>query len=162
MRNSLIPRSSIGHFMDDMENQFSKVIDTFFAPSSIAVLKNKVKSNSSYPKIDTYSTDSVYCIQASVPGVRLEDLEISIQEQDGYRYVTIGGGVSEEYKRKDEETQWQVKEMCRRSFTRTLLIPTELQGDPDAKLKDGILTLTWALPKTEVKENKKLIPVKSE
>jgi HSP20 family molecular chaperone IbpA len=163
MRNSLIPRSSaIGHFMDDMESQFSKVLDTFFAPTNIATLKNRVKNNSGYPKLDTYTTENSFCVQASVPGVRLEDLDVSIQEQDGARYVTIGGSMSEEYKRSDETTNWQVKEMCRRAFARTLLIPTELQGDPDAKLKDGILTLTWQLPKVEVKEPKKLIAVKSE
>lgn len=149
--------TSLTSVMDDVERHWHKVVDNFFRPESLSELKNKVKNNSGYPKIDVFTNGNSYTIQASVPGVKPDDLTVEAFDEDGVNYVRLSGHMSEEYTFKDEETNWQTKELCRRAFTRTVALPGNLEGEPEAKIKDGIVTLKWkvkseqpAIPTTKV------------
>lgn len=140
-------RFTLSNFVDDFEKHMYNIADSFFTCSSISDLKNKMKSNTGYPKLDVFVNKDNYVIQASVPGVKPEDLTIEIQEENGIRYAKISGKMSEEYSFKDDDTNWQTKELCRRAFQRVVAIPENITGDPDAMIKDGIMSLTWGLPK---------------
>ena len=154
---------NINSFMHDVENHFSKVVDNFFSPPSLGDLKNKLKT-SSYPKLDVFNNEGTYMIQASVPGVKSDDLMVETFEESGIHYVRISGHMSQEYTDfKDGEPGWYTKELCRRAFTRTLTIPENLEGDPDAKVKDGILTLAWKYkPEAPPGPATRVIPLKKE
>lgn len=154
--------NSMSNFIDDVEKHWNKVVDSFFAPSSIGDLKNKLKNNTGYPRIDAFTTKDSYCIQASVPGVKTDDLKLEMFIEDGTNYIRLSGQMSEEYSYKDDDTSWQMKELCRRAFTRTIALPDYLVGEPDANIKDGIVSLVWKLPKEVAQPTQKIkvIPIK--
>lgn len=129
-------------FMNDMEDHWNKLVDSFFNPASVGDLKNKIK-NGGYPKLDTFETADQYIIQASVPGVDPDDLNVEMYEEGDTRYVAISGQMAEEYRYKDEDAKWCRKELRRSSFRRVESLPEYVQGDPEAKIKDGIVTLSW-------------------
>lgn len=104
--------------------------------------------------LDMYETDQDVIVKASVPGVKPDDIDI-----------TITGDVLSIKAETTEETE--VKEGCyhcheRRvgSFSRSVSLPVSIQADKaEAKFEHGILTLT--LPKAE-EIKPKSIKVKAE
>jgi HSP20 family molecular chaperone IbpA len=48
--------------------------------------------------------------------------------------------------------KYAIRELKKSSFSRTISLPSWVQDDPDASMKDGILTLKWPLPKSEEPE----------
>ena len=92
--------------------------------------------------IDVYQTDKEYVVKASLPGVKAEDLDISIVGET----LTLKATVQQEKEVKEEE--WLLKESRYNSFARTVTLPSEVQADKvDATLENGVLTLK--LPKAE-------------
>jgi len=101
-----------------------------------------------YPAVNVYhDIDNLY-ITAELPGVSIEDLDISLEENS----ITIKGqkksGVS-------EDVSFHRKERDDGSFNRVIALPVKI--DPEkgkATLKNGILTIT--LPKAEEAKPKKI------
>lgn len=92
--------------------------------------------------VDVYQTDREYVVKATLPGVKPENLDLSIVGES----LTIKGTVQEEQEVKEED--WLLRESRYNSFSRTITLPSEVQGDKaDATLEHGILTLR--LPKAE-------------
>ena len=92
--------------------------------------------------IDMYQTDEDLVVKATLPGMKAEDVQISITGD----MLTIKG----EYKEKSEtkEKAYHLREQRYGSFERTLGLPTEVVSDKaKAEFEDGILTIT--LPKAE-------------
>ncbi len=88
--------------------------------------------------VDLREQDDAYLLNALVPGLKADDLNIQILED----VVTIEGEF------KGDENEYLVRELPHGAFRRTLRLPAAL--DPDkaqAKITDGVLTLT--LPKAE-------------
>lgn len=151
----------VSSFIDEFEREWFKTVDNFFQPSHVSELRNRLKNNSNYPKWDVYSTDDSYRIQASVPGVNPEDLKVEIFTDDTTRYVRLSGQMSEEHQ--ERGATWQVKELKRGAFSRVDPLPDGLDGDPEARIKDGIVTLCWAKPKEVAKrQDTKVIQLKRE
>ena len=85
--------------------------------------------------INIQEQDDAYVLSALVPGLKAEDLNIQILED----VVHIEG----EYKA--DENDYLVRELPSGSFTRTLRLPTAIDAEQvDAKIADGVLTLTLA------------------
>lgn len=92
--------------------------------------------------IDLYETDEEIVIKAAAPGLKPEDLNISITGDT----VNIHGEVVEE--REDENARYYLKERRFGSFTRSIALPTSVNADKaKAEFENGILTLT--IPKSE-------------
>ncbi len=92
--------------------------------------------------LDVYQTDNEYVAKASLPGVKPEDVDISIVGET----LTIKAEARDEKEVKDES--WLLKERRYSSFARTITLPTEVQSDKvEATMENGILTLK--LPKAE-------------
>jgi HSP20 family protein len=103
--------------------------------------------------IDVYQTSDNVIVEATTPGVKPEDIQISITGDT----LNIRGEVSEE--REDEGVQYHVRERRFSSFSRTITLPTSVDADKaDADFENGVLKLT--LPKVEEVKPKK-ITVKS-
>jgi HSP20 family protein len=94
------------------------------------------------PRIDVVEEEEKYVVHAELPGVRKEDLKVSVH--DGH--VTINA------ERKNvvlpESAKWRKNEITFGQFNRTIPLPGEVKVDEiAAELSDGILEVS--LPKSE-------------
>ncbi|MBN1584948.1 Hsp20/alpha crystallin family protein [Candidatus Uhrbacteria bacterium] len=86
--------------------------------------------------VDVLETDGEIVIRSAIAGVRPEDLEVSVHND----LLTIRG--QRKQVGETAEGRWLVRECHWGGFSRSLILPTEV--DPDrirAELKDGILTV---------------------
>jgi HSP20 family protein len=97
------------------------------------------------PAIDMYHTDDDVVVKATLPGVRPEDLNISVTSD----VLTIRGEVKEETSSNGGNgANYHVRERRYGSFSRSLPLPTAVIAEnARAEFENGILTLT--LPKAE-------------
>ena len=85
--------------------------------------------------VDVREEDDAYVLNALVPGLKADDLNIQVLED----VVTIAGEF------KEEESEYLMRELPYGSFTRTLRLPVTLDaGKTEAKITDGVLTLRLA------------------
>ncbi|MBB3183648.1 HSP20 family protein [Halomonas fontilapidosi] len=104
------------------------------------------------PKVDVIERDAEVVVRAEVPGFERDELDVSVT--DGA--VTIKGDHREESK--EEQDEYVHSEISRGSFTRTVSLPSEIDGDKAAaSFKNGVLELT--LPKRK-KANRRKVEVK--
>lgn len=102
--------------------------------------------------IDVHQTNDDIIVQAMVAGVRPEDLEVSITRD----MVTVKG--KRERESKITEENYFYKELYWGSFSRTVLLPQEIDPErAEASEKNGLLTLR--LPKID-KGKKRNLKVK--
>ena len=95
-----------------------------------------------YVPVDVYETDDHLVVKASVPGLKPEDVDVSITGD----VLTIKG----ETRAEEEERKPNYYRQERRfgSFRRALALPTEVKADEaEAVFEDGVLTLN--IPKAE-------------
>jgi HSP20 family protein len=101
------------------------------------------------PAIDMYDTDEEIIVQAELPGLTAQDIDISIKDDA----LTIKG----EKKFSEEVRQENYYRVERRygSFERTIPLPMEVQRDKiKASVKEGVLKVT--LPKAEKAKPKEI------
>jgi len=113
--------------------------DSFVSPMSWRSLGN---GETITPPIDVHETAEELVVTASLPGIRAEDLEITMTGQT----LTLRG----EFKADDEikREQYLYRERRYGTFGRTVQLPVRVQGDrAEASFNEGILTLR--LPKAE-------------
>jgi len=113
--------------------------DSFVSPMSWRWLGN---GETITPPIDVHETAEELVVTASLPGIRAEDLEITMTGQT----LTLRG----EFKAEDEikREQYLYRERRYGTFGRTVQLPVRVQGDrAEASFNEGILTLR--LPKAE-------------
>ncbi len=88
--------------------------------------------------VDIREEDDAYVLNALVPGMKAEDLNIQVLED----VITIEGGF------KADESEYLMRELPHGTFRRTLRLPVALDANKtDARITDGVLTLR--LPKVE-------------
>jgi HSP20 family protein len=101
------------------------------------------------PALDVHEDKDGFTIRAELPGMKREDIEVSIQ--DGA--LVISGERQEE--KVNEGTEVHRQERYYGRFSRALTLPTAVNGDKvKANYKDGILTVT--LPKAEEAKPKQI------
>jgi HSP20 family protein len=92
--------------------------------------------------LDVIESDEDVTIKASIPGVKPEDIDISITGD----MLTIKGETCEE--REEEKGHYHLRERCFGAFQRAIRLPTMVKADKaNAEFEQGVLTLT--LPKVE-------------
>jgi len=94
------------------------------------------------PSVDMYQTDDDVIVRATLPGIKAEDVHISVTGD----MLTLKG----EFKEKGDvkEKAFHIREQHYGSFERKLSLPTNVVADKArAEFEDGILTIT--LPKAE-------------
>ncbi len=92
--------------------------------------------------VDVFQTDDHVVLKASVPGIRPEDLDISITGNT----VTIKGEVKGEEEVKEENVL--LRERRYGSFSRTITLPEGVDADRgEANYEHGVLTIRF--PKRE-------------
>ncbi|MGD8570580.1 MAG: Hsp20/alpha crystallin family protein [Gammaproteobacteria bacterium] len=94
------------------------------------------------PRVDVVDRDEDVLVRAELPGIKKDDLEVSVTENA----VTIKGKTKHE--EKDESGEYYRCEISRGAFTRTVGLPGYVDSNKTkAKFKDGVLELI--LPKVE-------------
>jgi HSP20 family protein len=97
---------------------------------------------STMPAIDLYQTNDEVVVKASLPGLKTEDVQITVTED----ILTLRG----EFKQEDvqSEATYHIREQRFGSFERSIMLPTDVQTEKaKADFENGILTIT--LPKAD-------------
>ena len=155
----LIP--SREEFIFPMQKEIDKLFDVLFGPKNLPSLLNSVKSHSGYPRLDIIKTNDTYRIEAAVPGVESTDLKVEILPGDNSeRLLRISGRMSKDYLYSND-IDYRHRELTRSKFQRVVSLPNEIQGDPEAIIQNGMLTLTWKLMKDPKDQRVKEITIKT-
>ncbi|GMV98940.1 MAG: heat-shock protein [Candidatus Hydrogenedentota bacterium] len=132
--------SPVGN-LRDLENQFSRLFGEL--TPFIEGTQNWV------PAVDVRETKDAYVIEADLPGMKKEDIEVTVQDN----FVTIKG--SRKYESDQKENGGHRVERRYGSFQRSFELPAGFQGDKiDASYRDGVLYVT--LPKREETKPKQI------
>lgn len=100
-------------------------------------------------EIDVTENDNVYTVEASVPGIDPDDLEITLEND----VLTISGEMKQDETR--EGDNYHIRERRYGSFRRSLRFPVDVNADEiDANIENGVLTLH--VPKAEKTEAKRI------
>jgi HSP20 family protein len=117
-------------------------MNSLFQDSFVRPGGTMAQSGSAALPLDVYETENEFVIRASLPGVKPEDVQITVQGDT----VTIRGESKAEEERKGE--QWHLRERRFGAFQRSVSLPTPVNADKaQAHFENGVLTLT--LPKSE-------------
>ncbi|WP_081679095.1 Hsp20/alpha crystallin family protein [Methylobacter luteus] len=101
-----------------------------------------------FPKVDIVDRDNEIEVQAELPGIKKEDLDVSINNQ----IMTIRASTKEE---KTQEGRYLRREISRGEYQRTLSLPDNVDTENvKASFSDGILRIT--LPKTAQSQRKSI------
>jgi HSP20 family protein len=133
--NSVSARARVPSFeMFPEFPRFARLIDAMMNASLPAAV---VAEEAFVPAIDAYERDGNYVIEAALPGFRKDDLSIDVQPGQ----VTISGQYEEQ--KQDNKSKPRYSEIRRAAFTRTILLPREV--DPQtakATFENGLLSIT--------------------
>jgi HSP20 family protein len=96
----------------------------------------------SAPTMDLYQTEDSVVVKTGLPGVKPEDIQISVANG----VLTIRGEVKEE--KEEKERTYHLRERRYGTFSRSISLPSNVSTEKaDAEFENGVLTLT--LPKAE-------------
>ncbi len=130
-----------------LRDMMDRLFEETFAP--VAERTGLTESLSLVPRVDMYETDNEIVVKATLPGVKPEDLDITVTGN----VLTIKGEVKEE--EKEENANYIRQERLYGMFRRDLTLPVEVDVDKaEATFENGILTLR--LPKVEAAKPKRL------
>jgi len=109
--------------------------------------ENQTESKVVFP-LDLRIADEEYLIEAFLPGVVADDLDIQIENN----IVTIKGEIKIE---RNEGDRYLLKERPFGTFHRSVELPDDVDSNKvEAELKNGVLTLR--LPKSEISKPRKI------
>lgn len=146
-RNSLAPRRI--DLFSELTKEFNRVSNEVFgAPFFKGISKHK-----GYPLVDAIRGDNSLWLQYTVPGVKKEDLNVEIVDDELGQLLVVSGKLSANYI--VEDSYYQIRELSSQEFRRIVRLPDDLDFDKDplSNLENGILTITFRLKKT-LNENK--------
>ena len=133
---------------------FVALFDDFFRGFDLAPLGLGAAEGGVRPQIDLVETEDAFRVEAELPGVAKDDLELTLGE-DG---LVIRGEKRSE--RETDEGGWHRRERSYGSFHRVLPLPGEVEADRiEASFENGVLKVT--LPKAPAAEKQRRIEVKS-
>ncbi len=106
-------------------------------------------SNEGQLAVDVYQTESDLVIQAAIAGIKVEDLDVLIEDE----MITIKGSRPNPVQ---EEGDYFIEECYWGTFSRKIILPVEVDSSrADAAMKEGILTIR--IPKIQREKKKKVI-----
>lgn len=110
-------------------------------------------SGISIPKIDISETDELIEVSADLPGIKEDDIDVTISN----KVLIIKGETSEE--REENEKNYHLVERSKDSYMRSIPIGFDVDEDQvKATVKDGVLNISINKP-TAIIEKTKKIPI---
>jgi HSP20 family protein len=136
-----------------VDDQFGRLVEhmfeDFFAPFAQGAGRWQEEATAS-PRINVSQTEKTYEIQADMPGVKKDDVKVSVEHDR----VTIEA----ECRTANEQREGEhvvYSERTARKFMRSFTLPTEVDDTTaQARLEDGVLHLS--LPKKQGSEARRL------
>ena len=133
--NGLVPRrvDLFSEVSCELDHMFNEVFATpYFAG----------KKGRGYPLMDAIRGKDTLTLQYTVPGVKPEDLEVEISNDEQGRLLTVSGRLSDDYTHDDGE--YHIRELSSKEFRRVIRLPDDLtEDDPETVLKDGLLRVLF-------------------
>lgn len=135
-----------------VEDQFGRLVENmfqdFFAP--LAQGSRWPEDGTISPRLHVNETEKTYEIQAEMPGVKKEDVRVSVEHDR----VTIEGECRTANEQREGENVVYSERSARR-FMRSFMLPAEVDDSTaQARLEDGVLHLS--LPKKQGSEARRL------
>lgn len=129
-------------------NDFSNMLDDFFSANGLP-FERSLRHDTF--KVDIKDEEDKYVIEAEVPGVKKEDIQVTID--DGRLNLSVKHeSVSEE-----EGSKYIHRERRMSQMSRSILLKDVSEEGAQAKLEDGVLKLIF--PKKENVETSKRIMI---
>ncbi|AYA38936.1 Hsp20/alpha crystallin family protein [Hymenobacter oligotrophus] len=127
-------------FGDMTPQSFSSMLDRFFSDS----LNTRGRLSAFVPHVDAYETERGYEIEASLPGMKREDIRVEFQQGR----LSISGERRMQNERNDR--RYHLMESQYGSFQRTFQLPDVANGQGiEATFEDGVLRIS--VPKDQQK-----------
>ncbi len=132
---------SLWRELDRMQREMNRLFDGY-SPRTM-------QQATSYPLVNLWADEESVLLKAEVPGVKGEDLEISIEENT---LIISGERIKESM---PENGSYHRRERGAGKFTRSINLPFRVPQDKvEAEMKNGILTVK--LPRAEEDKPKKI------
>lgn len=129
-------------------NRVFEQMDRLFGPIGFNAPQSFPKV-AAYPPINVWEDDDNLYIEAELPGLRPDSIDVAVTEGD---QLTIAG---ERAPSAPRNSTWLRQECGYGRFTRTVTLPSAVESDDvDANYDAGVLTLT--LPKSENAKPKRI------
>lgn len=120
--------------------------EAFVGPHRLAEL---LGDSHKYPVLDVFETKEDIVVKASLPGVKPEDVDVSVADN----VLTIKGEFKQEEEAKDKNYLRQERRYG--SFSREFTLPVEVKSEKaEATFENGVLTLK--LPRSETAKPKQI------
>jgi HSP20 family protein len=132
--------------LEEMSNRLNQIFRTG-ATGALSEGREALAGIDWAPSVDISETDKAYVVRADLPGVKKEDLKVTVENG----ILTLQG----ERKQRSEEKgeKFHRVETSYGSFMRRFTLPDDVAEDKvDAQMKEGCLEVT--VPKTEEKKPK--------
>jgi len=147
-----VPWGPVG--ASNLIREMQRMMDEFQENFDYPLWPSLITSPPRFPAIDVKDAGEKYVVEADLPGIAKEEVEIMI----GEGVLDISAAMSHESK--DEKEGYIRKERGYYSFHRRLALPEDaIAEEVEAKLEDGVLKLQIPKKKGE-KEAKKKVEVK--
>ena len=125
-----------------IDREMNRLLSTFFGETP------RRSTGSRSIAVNVWEQDDAWLLEAELPGVAPENLEISVVNDE----LTISAVHPE---RSDEDVTWSRRERAGGSFSRTIQLPAAIDSERvEASLVHGVLTVT--LPKAEAARRRKI------
>lgn len=135
--------------LDDLD-KVSNSMDTWFDSmlGSWPIFTSSIAKRLAGPTVDVEDKGSEYLVKADIPGMKKEDIKVSVHEN----LLEIEGSREEEKKEEDKKKGYFRSERFSGSFHRAIGLPEEVAKDKvQAKYENGVLVLH--LPKANGGKN---------
>ncbi|AXF97203.1 Hsp20/alpha crystallin family protein [Spiroplasma phoeniceum] len=128
--------------IDDIFSNFFEDFNKLTHP----IYENKSVS----PKIDFYETDTKYCLNAELPGILQENIDLKINNN----ILTIQTKKAE--KKEETKNNYHIQERYFGSFYRSIELPNNINENKiSASFENGVLNIK--IPKQEETKTKKIL-----
>ena len=135
---TLWPSNSVWRDMRRLQREMGHLLGGTSAPIT-----------SSFPALNLYSGDEGVILTAELPGVEMDDLEITVLGET----LTLSG--SRNMGEIEEDVTYHRRERSQGQFTRTVELPFRVDGDNvEAKFSNGVLHIL--LPRVEEEKPRKI------
>jgi HSP20 family protein len=151
-QSELLPKLADNLFtFDDFENYFDDFVSRRWP--RLMDWHVPVLSQGTYPSVDIIDHENSIEVHAALPGIKKEEVDVSIKNQT----ITIRTTTKSE-KKEHEKGKYFRREITRGEYQRILALPDNVDDEKaTATFKEGILTVS--IPKTE-KSKRKTIEIK--
>ncbi len=134
------PFREIASLRDEMDRLFDSMVGRY-APDRLETFWS--------PALDIEETDSAIIVRAELPGMKKEDIKVSITGDQ----LTISG--ERRHEAEEKGRTFHRIERAYGKFQRSLILPADIQADKvKASYKDGVLELN--MPKSEKAKSREI------